>query len=472
MQNVATSNDEKQVSQEYQRLKRKQSQVLSICEKKMQEIEEPDYLQLRESGSVSNLDFEEEIKGQYERPIGGNTMPPQYSKEISRYQPSNKERTRAMKDALNAVREFTSEGNLSKNGNINTTTMKEMWDYEGEKPTLDKNKGVSEVITKDLKNIQMTPKVQCELCGGNHGTNQCPHASRFSQLGKDASRPKAKSRFSRGKSKSIDYLKPKKKQPSLWRPAQSVNGRTDPVGPKNIENKLTMENLSNLAPEKCELEMGCRQVLVNKKTKAWVDEQNKINKRERPKYGRLYIEGKDLIYPDPQLGAGSPEENKKGGKTTTTEKEKDTPQPSHALQEFVKHIADPLVDKGWNLHLKFGKGESQKEKFVQGSSPQKPMGKTAKKEKVSKPQIEKQIPLEMGTGGGGGGKKGGSGSKRPPEDIVEIEDHPNEDEEDSSLETSLELEIDPQQLAINTKEKSGCSCSRWRWDATTTGRSN
>ena len=38
MQNVATSNDEKKVSQEYQRFKRKQSQVLSICEKKMQEL--------------------------------------------------------------------------------------------------------------------------------------------------------------------------------------------------------------------------------------------------------------------------------------------------------------------------------------------------------------------------------------------------------------------------------------------------
>ena len=35
---------------------------------------------------------------------------------------------------------------------------------------------------------------------------------------------------------------------------------------------------------------------------------------------------------------------------------KTTPQPACALQEFVKHIADPLVDKGWNLHLKFGKG--------------------------------------------------------------------------------------------------------------------
>ena len=55
--------------------------------------------------------------------------------------------------------------------------------------------------------------------------------------------------------------------------------------------------------------------------------------------------------------------------------------------------------------MKFGKGESQKEQFVQGSSPQKPVSKTVRKEKVSKPQIEKQIPLEMGTGGGGG-KKG------------------------------------------------------------------
>ena len=54
----------------------------------------------------------------------------------------------------------------------------------------------------------------------------------------------------------------------------------------------------------------------------------------------------------------------------------------------------------------------------------------------------------MGTGGGGGGKKGGSGGKRPPEDKVEIEDYPNRgEEEDSSSETSLELEVNTQQLA-------------------------
>ena len=56
----------------------------------------------------------------------------------------------------------------------------------------------------------------------------------------------------------------------------------------------------------------------------------------------------------------------------------------------------------------------------------------------------------MGTGGGdGGGKKGGSGGKKPPEDKVEIEGYPGENEEDdSSSETSLELNVDPQQLTL------------------------
>ena len=54
----------------------------------------------------------------------------------------------------------------------------------------------------------------------------------------------------------------------------------------------------------------------------------------------------------------------------------------------------------------------------------------------------------MGTGGGGRGKKGGSGGKKPPGDKIEMESYPNEDEEnDSSSETSLELDVNPQQLA-------------------------
>ena len=53
----------------------------------------------------------------------------------------------------------------------------------------------------------------------------------------------------------------------------------------------------------------------------------------------------------------------------------------------------------------------------------------------------------MGTGGGEG-KKGGSDGKRPPEDKIEIKGYPSKNEEDdSSLETSFELNVDPQQLA-------------------------
>ena len=230
MQNVATSNDEKKASQEYQRFKKKQSQVLSICEKRIQEIREQDYLQIRGSRSTSDLGSEEEIKVQYVRPIGGNTIPPQYSREISRYQPSDKERTRAMKDTLSVVKILTSEGN-GNIGNINTTTIREIWDYENGEPSSGKNNGASEVIPERSKNVQLISNVECELCGGNHGTDQCPHESRFSQLGKDASRPKTRNRFPKGKIRSIDYLKPQRKQPSLWKPAQSVNGRASPIGP-------------------------------------------------------------------------------------------------------------------------------------------------------------------------------------------------------------------------------------------------
>ena len=157
------------------------------------------------------------------------------------------------------------------------------------------------------------------------------------------------------------------------------------------------------------------------------------------------------MHPDPQIDVEPPVKSQKRSTVDASEKENDTPQLSHAVWEFVKHIADPLIDKVWNLHLNFGKGEPQGEQFIQGSSLWDPTAKTDKKEKVSKPQISRQIPLEMdngGSGGGGGGKKGGSGSKKPPEDKVEIENHPSEGEEDdSSSETSLELNIDPQQLA-------------------------
>ena len=106
---------------------------------------------------------------------------------------------------------------------------------------------------------------------------------------------------------------------------------------------------------------------------------------------------------------------KRGGSEPNLPRKWDVvPQPTWALTEFIKHVADPLVDKGWNLHLKFGKGGPQKEEFVQGTAPPKTSAKTVDKEKVCGPPKEKQTPLEMGTGGGGGGKRGGGGGEKTP----------------------------------------------------------
>ena len=74
-------------------------------------MEDEDYVM--PEGSMSSLHLESlrdseeekesEITKEYKEPIGGSTIPPQYSKEISQYQPSDLERTRAMEDALDVV---------------------------------------------------------------------------------------------------------------------------------------------------------------------------------------------------------------------------------------------------------------------------------------------------------------------------------------------------------------------------------
>ena len=299
---------------------------------------------------------------------------------------------------------------------------------------------------KKSKSSQVKSKNECELCDGNHKAEQCPHERKFS-LGMDTTSSDTKEKLPDGKSKSVDYSKPQWKQSVIWRPAQSVNGITNLVKYHNTRGTLTPENLLELDPRKDQLETGCKQILPDSKTKVWVDEQNRMNAKKTFGHDKSHEEARDTMHPGPQVNIEPPTKSQKRGTMVTSEK--DTPQPARALQEFVKHIANPLVDKGWNLHLKFGKGESQGEQFIEGSSPWGSTAKTDKKEKVSKPQIGRQIPLEMGTGGGGGGgKKGGNGGRKPPEDKINIDDNPSEGEEDDSIsETSLELNLDPQQLA-------------------------
>ena len=202
--------------------------------------------------------------------------------------------------------------------------MREIWDYESREPFLGKTKDVSEIVPEKSKNIQSISKIECELCGGNHEVDQCPHERKFS-LGINTTSSDTKDRFLNGKSRSVDYSKPQWRWPSIWRPAQSVNGRMNLMGCQHTRNKLIPENLLELGLGKDQLEMGHRQILPDPKTKAWVDEQNKINIEKTLGYDRSYDEARDTMNPDPQFDVEPPVKSQKKDTVVTLEKEKDAP---------------------------------------------------------------------------------------------------------------------------------------------------
>ena len=107
---------------------------------------------------------------------------------------------------------------------------------------------------------------------------------------------------------------------------------------------LTPENLLELDPRKDQLGEEHKRILLDLKTKAWVDEQNRMSKEKTLGHDRSRKETKDTKHPDPRINIEPSTKGLKRG--TMIASEKDTPQPTRALQEFVKHIADPLVNKG------------------------------------------------------------------------------------------------------------------------------
>ena len=75
---------------------------------------------------------------------------------------------------------------------------------------------------------------------------------------------------------------------------------------------------------------GCKPILSNLKTKAWVDEQNRINIEKTLGYDESCEEARNTMHPDTQIKIEPPTKSQKRGTVITSEKE--TPQPSHALQ--------------------------------------------------------------------------------------------------------------------------------------------
>ena len=109
---------------------------------------------------------------QYVRPIGENTLPPYYSREISRYEPPNPIKQKEREDLLEKVREMTSEESKGDKGEKLVEVDTDLsWDHEGLRPLPKSQKDRLNGSPKSPR-VPRVPKV-----GGNtEGTfkKECP----------------------------------------------------------------------------------------------------------------------------------------------------------------------------------------------------------------------------------------------------------------------------------------------------------
>ena len=102
------------------------------------ELEQPEGVPEVKEISKEKLDEKlEEIidQPQYVKPIGKNTLPPHYSREISRYEPPKPVKQREREELLEKVKEMTGEetkgGKREKSVEVDTDLS---WDHEGLRP--------------------------------------------------------------------------------------------------------------------------------------------------------------------------------------------------------------------------------------------------------------------------------------------------------------------------------------------------
>ena len=111
--------------------------------------------------------------------IGKNTLPPHYSREISRYEPPLPVKEREQEEVLEKVREMTNRGSKGSKSEKQAEGETELsWDHEGlepypgpEKPKPQRSPRGSKLPEKEV-NKRVSPKV-CPKCKRNHDEKDC-----------------------------------------------------------------------------------------------------------------------------------------------------------------------------------------------------------------------------------------------------------------------------------------------------------
>ena len=182
---IKTPAEKGKTNLQYEEYQRESKKLLDFCEKMMGKREkEADSIELEQPEGVpkvkeiSKEKLNEKLKEiidqpQYVKPIGENTLPPYYSREMSRYEPPNPIKQKEREDLLEKVREMTSEESKGGKGEKLVEVDTELsWDHEGLRPL---PKAHKDRLDRSLK-LPRVPKVP--KAGGNtEGTfkKECPN---------------------------------------------------------------------------------------------------------------------------------------------------------------------------------------------------------------------------------------------------------------------------------------------------------
>ena len=185
---------------------------------------------------------------QYVRPIGENTLPPYYSREMSRYEPSNPIKQKEREDLLEKVREMTSEESKGGGGEKSVEVDTDLsWDHEGLRPL---PKAHKDRLNRSPK-LPRVPKVP-KAGGKTEGTfkKECP-------------------------SFGADYKKGKYPEPTH---KENKVGMVDPQEEKQVP-EINKKNGKN--GERWDFESP--ENLVDKKTARCIEEQNEFLGKQQEK---------------------------------------------------------------------------------------------------------------------------------------------------------------------------------------------
>ena len=185
---------------------------------------------------------------QYVKPIGETTLPPYYSREMSRYEPPNPIKQKEREDLLEKVREITSEESKGGTGEKSVEVDTDLsWDHEGLKPLPKAPKDRLNVSPKPPR-APKVPKARVNTVGTFN--KEYPA---FSGDSKEEKYPESPHK----ENKDRKEVPPEKKQ--------------DPdIGKKSGENDERWDFESPENP-------------VDKKTARWIEEQNEFLGKQKEK---------------------------------------------------------------------------------------------------------------------------------------------------------------------------------------------